>query len=168
MNEPSEPTAPPMANTLLSLRARTARDLMTPSPTCVFETDPLDSAAELLTRFSAVPVVDLDRHCVGVISRTDLARAMGLKRSVQGSALALETRDGAPQESGLEYRPPSRRVGDAMTPHVYTVTAPTLAGDVVRTLRDKRVGRVFVVDEEMHLIGVVSTTDVIARLTPVT
>jgi len=156
-----------MAHTLLTLRARTARDLMTPSPTCVFETDPLETAAELLARFSAVPVVDLDRHCIGVISRTDLARAHGLKRSMQVSTLALESRDGAGgTDSGLEYRPPARRVGEIMTPHVFTVGIDTLAADVVRTLSDRRIGRVFVVDAEMHLIGVVSTSDIIAKLTP--
>lgn len=157
---------PAMANTLLSLRARTARDLMTPSPVCVFETDPIDTAAELLARYSAVPVVDLDRHCIGVISRTDLARVLGLKRSVQVGALSLETREGG-SESGLEYRPPSIRVGDAMTRHVFTVEVGALAVEVLRVLRDKPVGRVFVVDAEMHLIGVVSTTDIIARLAPV-
>lgn len=164
MSEPSDP--PAMANTLLSLRARTARDLMTPSPTCVFETDPIDTAAELLARYSAVPVVDLDRHCIGVISRTDLARVLGLKRSVQVGTLSLEARDNDAQQSGLEYRPPSLRVGDAMTRHVYTVDVSALAVEVLRVLRDKPVGRVFVVDAEMHLIGVVSTSDFIARLAP--
>jgi CBS domain-containing protein len=162
---PNPPT--PMAHTLLTLRARTARELMTPSPTCVFETDPLETAAELLARYSAVPVVDLDRHCIGVFSRTDLARALGLKRSVQVSSLALESRDGnVASDAGLEYKPPARRVGEVMTPHVYTVGLEALAGDVVRTLSDRRIGRVFVVDAEMHLVGVISTSDVIARLVP--
>jgi len=171
MSDPSaepKPSAPtPMAHTLLTLRARTARELMTPSPTCVFETDPLEIAAELLTRFSAVPVVDLDRHCIGVISRTDLARSLGLKRAMLVSSLALESRDGSGgTDSGLEYRPPARRVGEVMTPHVYTVGLDTLASEVVRTLSDRRIGRVFVVDAEMHLMGVVSTSDVIAKLVP--
>lgn len=157
---------PPLAHTPLVLRARVARDLMTPSPNCVFETDPLETAAEVLSKLSAVPVVDLDRRCVGVVSRTDLARVYGTKHSA-GASLTLESRpsaSGLDSSTGLDWRPPTRRVADAMTPHVITVTQDTLAAEVVATLRDKRIGRVFVVDAERHLIGVISTTDIINRL----
>ena len=75
-----------IADTAFLLRGRTARDLMTPSPLMVFETDPLETAAEVLARYSAVPVVDLERCVIGVLSRTDLARIYGLKRSVQSGA----------------------------------------------------------------------------------
>jgi len=45
-----------------------------------------------------------------------------------------------------------------------TAQESALGSEVVRLLADKRIGRVFVVDAERHLIGVVSTTDVIGRL----
>ena len=38
------------------------------------------------------------------------------------------------------------------------------AAEVVKHLSDRRIGRVFVVDAEQHLVGVISTTDVIMRL----
>jgi CBS domain-containing protein len=156
--------APIVLHTPLALRARTARDLMTPAPVCVFETDPLETAAELLARFSAVPVVDVDRRCVGVISRTDLARFYGTKHAVSAS-LSLEARSPDPLEStsGLEWKPVPR-VSEAMTGYVVTTAQDALAGDVVASLRDKRIGRVFVTDSEFHLIGVISTTDIIAKL----
>jgi len=153
-----------IADTIFRLRGRTARELMTPSPVMVFETDPLETAAELLARYSAVPVVDLERCVVGVLSRTDLARIYGLKRAVASASLTLEGRDGEGHDSGIEWRPPQKRVGEVMTPHVVTALETALAGEVVRLLADKRIGRVFVVDAERHLIGVVSTTDVIGRL----
>ncbi len=158
--------APTLVNTTLVLRGRTARDLMTPSPTCVFETDPLDAAAELLARYSAVPVVDLDRRCVGVVSRTDLARFFGTKGAVTAS-LTLESRAPSEERTGLEWQPPAHRVSEAMTGHVVTISQDALAGEVVSMLRDNRIGRVFVVDAEFHLIGVVSTTDVISKLVSV-
>lgn len=150
------------AESTFVMRGRTARELMTPSPLMVFETDPLETAAELLARFSAVPVVDLERCVVGVVSRTDLARIYGLKRSVQSASLTLETRDG--EASGLDWKPPAKRVGEVMTPAVVTLPADASAGEVVKVLAARRIGRVFVVDEGRHLIGVVSTTDIIMRL----
>jgi CBS domain-containing membrane protein len=156
---------PGTAETHFALRGRTARQLMTPSPHMVFETDPLETAAEILARFSAVAVVDLERCVVGVLSRTDLARIFGLKHSVQSAALTLEGRDEA-EASGLEYKPPAKRVSEVMTPHVLTAPADTPASEIVGMLGDKRIGRVFIIDDERHLIGVVSTSDFIAKLRP--
>ena len=51
-----------------------------------------------------------------------------------------------------------------MTHGVVTVPVETSAAEVVRALADKRIGRVFVVDAGQHLVGVVSTTDIVARL----
>ena len=54
---PSSDNRPGLVETRFALRGRTARQLMTPSPHMVFETDPLETAAEILARYSAVPVV---------------------------------------------------------------------------------------------------------------
>ena len=157
-------TPPVVPTTPFLLTARTARDMMTPSPVCVFESDPLEQAAEQLGRISAVAVVDVERRVVGVLSRSDLARVYGTMRSVVGASLTLESREG--QASGLEWSPPAKRVAEVMTPKVVTVLIDTPAVEVVKHLSDRRIGRVFVVDHEQHLVGVVSTTDVIARLRP--
>lgn len=159
-------TAPVVPFTRLTLRGRTARDLMTPSPTCVFNTDPLRSAAEFLSRHSAVPVVDTERRVIGVISRTDLARALADYRPGAAPTLELARRLDDPTDTGVEYQPPARRIGDVMTTHVVTVRDDTSAAEVVRALAERRIGRVFVVDAEQHLLGVVSATDIISRLAP--
>jgi CBS domain-containing membrane protein len=164
MDRPDAEAPPEIAETAFILRARTARDLMTASPLMVFETDALETAAAILARFSAVPVVDLDRHVVGVLSRTDVARSFGARGAAAAASLTLEARDDG--GSGLEWQPPARRVGEVMTRQVWTVPAEALASEVVRALADKRLGRLFVVDGERHLIGVVSTSDVIAHLWP--
>lgn len=154
---------PTVQATPFTLIAREARDMMTPSPVCVFESDPLESAAELLGRYSAVAVVDLDRKVVGVLARSDLARVYGTMRSVVGVSLAMETRDGG-EQSSIDWKPPAKRVAEVMTPKVVTVRLETPAAEVVKHLSDRRIGRVFVVDAEQHLVGVISTTDVIMRL----
>lgn len=131
------PTIPGLPTTPFNLTARAARDLMTPSPACVFASDPLGTATEALRRYSAVAVVDLERKLVGVLSRTDLLRRHG-----------------------------ESTVADLMTARVITVGPDTSAVEIVKLLSDNRIGRVFVVDHTQHLVGVVSTTDVLARLRP--
>jgi len=159
-------SAPTISTTQFTLRGRVARDLMTPTPTCVFNTDPLRSAAEFLARNSAVPVVDTDRRVIGVLSRTDLARALSDAIQAVVPSLQLERCSDHEEDVVTEYQPPGKRIGDAMTPHVVTVLAETPIVEVVRILAQKRIGRVFVVDAEQHLLGVVSATDVIGRLSP--
>lgn len=148
----------------ITLHATDARDLMTSAPACVFSTDPLESAADLLVQYSAVPVVDFERRVVGVLSRTDLARVLGAPRVGLGAGYALALEGLGGEASGLDYQPPTKRVADVMTQGVVTVRLETSAADVLRALVDKRIGRVFVVDAGERLVGVVSTTDVVVRL----
>lgn len=157
------PTIPGLPTTPFTLMAREARDMMTPSPVCVFESDPLETAADLLSQYSAVAVVDLDRHVVGVLSRSDLARVYRAGRV--SPTLDLGSLPDEPV-SGLEYKPPAKRVAEVMTARVVTVKTDTPAAEIVKHLSDKRIGRVFVIDHEAHLVGVISTTDIIARLRP--
>ncbi|MFO0747460.1 MAG: CBS domain-containing protein [Myxococcota bacterium] len=158
-------TSATVGSTPFALVAREARDMMTPSPVCVFASDPIESAAELLGRYSAVAVVDHDRRVVGVLARSDLARVYGAMRSVTGASLSLESRVGEDQ-SGLDWKPPAKRVAEVMTPRVVTVKTDTPATEVVKHLSDRRIGRLFVVDGDQALVGVISTTDVIMRLRP--
>jgi CBS domain-containing protein len=48
-----------------------------------------------------------------------------------------------------------------MTPRVLTVGPSAPLNDVIRLLRDRRVGRLFVVGAGLQLVGVVSQTDII-------
>ncbi len=56
------------------------------------------------------------------------------------------------------------RVRDVMTPVVFTVGLRTPAAKVVEQMLSLRVHRLFVVDDDLALVGVVSTLDVLRHL----
>lgn len=56
------------------------------------------------------------------------------------------------------------RVRDIMTPVVFTVGLRTAAAKVVEQMLSLKVHRLFVVDEDLALVGVISSLDVLRHL----
>jgi CBS domain-containing protein len=137
----------------LVLHAWTAADLMTTNPQSLRQNATVaEAAAFLSTRgFSAAPVIDEAGRPVGVVSRTDLLHHHGQK------AVRLFA---APRGGGSEADA-SVPVQDVMTPAVFCVRADTSAGKVVDKMLALNVRRLFVVDDEGVLVGVVSAFDVL-------
>lgn len=59
----------------------TVANLMTPNPTCIHTYDNLLLAADLILKrgFGALPVLDKGGHLVGILSKSDLIRALHQK-----------------------------------------------------------------------------------------
>jgi CBS-domain-containing membrane protein len=128
------------------LHPRTAADIMTIDPVVVAVDAPIDEAERLIRtyRVSGLPVIDAHGGLVGVISQTDF---LYLAR---------------PEVRNLIRRQPSGiRVGEIMSSPAITVGMATQLTDVARTMRDERVHRVVVVDEQQRPIGVVSAMDLV-------
>ena len=119
-------------------------DVMTIDPITVNVDATVEAAEQLLTtyRISGLPVVDGNRHLVGVLSRTDLLLegGAGLGQLLRGRA------------SGL-------RVGELMSTPPITVELSATLVEAARLMRDERVHRLVVVDEHDEPIGVLSATD---------
>jgi CBS domain-containing protein/nucleotide-binding universal stress UspA family protein len=139
------------------------RDIMTPSPSSVAADTPLAAVVELLLRrnVKAVPVVNAERHVVGIVtggdllSRGDLKLRVGIKQE-----LDAETLRGYLQTLARG----DKTAGDIMSRHVRTIEADeTLAGAVAR-MAEHRVKRLPVVDENDRLIGIVSRADVLRAI----
>jgi CBS domain-containing protein len=128
--------------TALTLHARTAADLMTPSPVSISRASSVREAAAFLTArgISAAPVIDDAGRPVGVVSRSDIL-----------------VRHQAPA-------PNRTPVHSVMTPAVFCVRPDTPAAEVIDTMVGLGVRRVFVVDDAGVLIGVVSAFDVLRKL----
>ena len=62
--------------------------------------------------------------------------------------------------------PDITRVKDIMNPVVYAVRRQTPISEVVRQLTERRIHRLFVVDEDNSLVGVITTLDILSRLGP--
>jgi CBS domain-containing protein len=124
------------------------RDIVTVSP----ET-PLKDAAELLARhrISGLPVLD-GGEVVGVVSEADIvARSTG--RS--GSRNLLQRLTGAPEGPAG-----ATRVGEAMSSPAITISPDQPVAEAARTMVDRKVNRLPVVDGS-RLAGIVTRADLV-------
>lgn len=126
----------------LTLRARTAQDLMTSNPVSISHKSLVSDAARCLLRrsISAAPVIDEAGRPLGVVSRTDLL-------AQYPNALADHT-------SVLEL----------LTPRIYCVRHNATPREVIDTMTKLNIRRLFVVDDSDILIGVISAWDVLRHL----
>ena len=154
---------PEVARTLIArLResTRTVSQVMTAEPTTIGPEAYLSEAARLMARkkLKRLPVVDADDHVVGVLSRLDILKAL---------AAGYLPQHIASRPSG--FKPPSpRTVSDVMDSNVPTVSAQTLLPEVLSLLAATRMKRVVVVDDGRCVKGIISETDLVARMSPET
>jgi CBS domain-containing protein len=161
--------AKPQAECSLNLRTETVADLMTPNPISLQDDALVSEAVVLLTErgFSAAPVIDEAGRPVGVVSRTDL---LIHDREVGGRVTPSEWYDDAElkrefaqtERTGLHVeRIDSTRVGDIMTPVVFCVAPDDSVAKAAAQMVGLKVHRLFVVDTDGILVGVVSAMDVL-------
>jgi CBS domain-containing protein len=137
---------------------RTVSQVMTTEPTTIRPQAYLSEAARLMAKRSLkrLPVVDDNKHLVGILSRLDILKVLAAGYLPQGTSS---------QPSG--FRPVNpRTVADVMDPNVPTVSPHTLLSEVLAFLAGTRVKRAVVVDNERRVKGIISETDLIARMTP--
>ncbi len=137
-------TAPPR----LTLKARTAAELMTETVVSIPEDAPLRAAvATLVDRgISGAPVVNEAGRAVGVISLSDVV---------------VHDRNGA------GFGRPAASTGlvrDVMTPVVCAVRPDAPARLVMEEMALLRVHRLFVTDADGVLVGVIAASDVVRHL----
>jgi len=144
----------------------TAEDLMSRYVLVIPQHMSLRSAAHLLAqgRVSGAPVVDAEGRCVGVLSSADLVHWMD-----RGKEAARRTGEGQScvccdwQLDGLKDVPEDE-VALYMTPDIVTSRTDARIGDLARWMRDARIHRIIVVDEERRPVGVVSSMDVLSAV----
>ena len=122
---------------------------MTHAPvTAAADDNLLDAIARMEDRnVRHLPVVDGERHVVGMLSDRDV-------RTVVGDAAWPLRPDDA------RVRIHSLRVGDAMTRDAFVVGQDAPFAEVAKVFTDQRVGAVPVVDEADRLVGIISYVDV--------
>lgn len=154
----------------MALHARTAHELMTANPLSIRATATVAAAAAFLSGrgISAAPVIDEAGRPVGVVSRSDL-----LTHRVHRELHRMDASNEGPLpvSVGCSSLPPveqsgQARVRDVMTPAVFCVRSETSAGKVVEKMLALQVRRLFVVDGDGILVGVISAFDVMRHLRP--
>jgi CBS domain-containing protein len=131
----------------LTLKARTAAELMSEKVVSISDDAPLAHAIAMLVDhgFSGAPVVDAAGRAVGVISLSDIVIR---DRNYGCGWLAANT----------------PFVRDVMTPAVCGVRPETPAAEVIEEMVLLRVRRLFVIDAEGVLVGVIAASDVVRHL----
>lgn len=167
----------------LSLRARTAADVMTADPmTLRQETTVPEAVKALLDRgITAAPVVDDRGQPVGVLSRSDLVQYQRERHEsgeqLDGSAATpshlpdyyqwadVEV-DESDQARGFEVEESiTTTVAEIMTPAVFFVEIDTPIETVIANLLERKIHRLFVVNRG-SLVGVISALDILRFLEP--
>ena len=124
-----------------------AAELMSPHPLSINDQASVRDAAVFLTRkrIGAAPVIDQAGRTVGVISLSDIARhAYGEDAST-------------PSDQPMKVR-------DVMTPDVLFVRPDTPIKTVIDDLLKLGVHRLFVIDSDEVLIGVISMLDILRHV----
>jgi len=148
---------------------------MTPNPLSVRDIASVREAVALLTDkgFSAAPVIDEAGRPVGVVSRADILvhdhekneRASRVPEFYHKADLILDEEE----RSEREFRNAETErteVRDIMTPVVFSVKPDSSARRVVEDMVALKVHRLFVVENDGTLIGVISSLDVRRRRLP--
>jgi CBS-domain-containing membrane protein len=158
----------------MTLWADTAADLMMSNPMSIRADATVREAVEMLTDhgFSAAPVIDEVGRPLGVVSRADILVHDREKGTRQRAADYYERADlatGTGERLGPGFHVEmvdSALVRDIMTPAVFSVRPETPAASVVGQLLDLKVHRLFVVEEDGTLVGVITALDLLRHLQP--
>jgi CBS domain-containing protein len=161
--------------TRLTLQAETAAELMSPNPISIGADAPVTEAIAMLTErgFSAAPVIDEAGRPVGVVSQGDILvhereqpkRLRQTPEYYTRSELVAAAGESLADGFQVEQVDPTP-VRDIMTPVVFSVSPDTPARSVVEQILALHVHRLFVVDPDGALIGVISTMDLLRHLKP--
>ena len=127
--------------------------------------DKIHDALELLVanRVSALPVVDNRKHCVGILSTTDL---VDFTRDVDEDLHHVDELDPSSRRwlvDKLLRSVGEEPVGSYMTEDVATVSLESSLEKAAHEMVRNRVHHLPVVDHEGHLAGIISTMDVLAE-----
>lgn len=151
------------------LESLRARDLMSSNPVSIHRDATIREALGILTDrgYGAAPVIDEAGHPIGVVSRTDI---LIHHREAVRHAYACDNTDWDlfpepvwTEGMSVEVTDPTT-VAEVMTPAVFTVPLNAAAREVVRRMLELKVHHLFVVDDDLALIGVISPLDVLRHL----
>jgi CBS domain-containing protein len=133
---------------------RTVREAMTPEPATIGDTETVATATHRMAekRIKRLPVRDGAGHLVGILSRSDVLRAVG------------ETfPHDADEDAG---QPGAQTVGEVMRRDAPTVRVDADLGGLLDAVVSTRLNRAVVLDPQDHVLGVVTDADVIRSVDP--
>lgn len=146
-----------------------ARDLMTEKVVCVYPETPVSDLIKILVDYqiNGVPVVDKKERLIGVVSKTDIVaieektgkkQKAGNKNSFYGDSNGRVKEDFDKISKTKDFG--EIAVKDIMTSRVITADADDTIDRLAKIMFNKKIHRI-VIQEDGHVIGVVSTLDIL-------
>jgi CBS domain-containing protein len=159
------------------LWAETAADLMTPDLVSLSADETFKEAVAFLADngFSAAPVIDKAGRPIGVLSQSDIvAHDRETVSYLEAHPADVERIDRSVRDvetvgRGFQVECVDRTtVRDVMTPAIFSVAPETPAAQVIDEMVLRQIHRLFVVDADGVLVGVITAGDVLRHLRPMT
>jgi CBS domain-containing protein len=149
---------------------KTAAEIMDPEVPTVSPEDDARAAIELLARTEkgAIPVVDSDRHVVGIVSESDLV--LGGEEAdlhlphyldIMGGIVFVGSMKGFEERLNKAF---ATKVSELMTPEPVLASVDDDAESVARTIAEAHHNHLPVVDRDGRLAGLVTRADALAAL----
>ncbi len=113
---------------------------------------------------SGTPVVNKNGKLVGVVSQTDIITFIYKVLNDSYSLDLCPGRAGRKEKQTLDQEIRSTEIWEIMQHKVHTVTPETEVSTVAQMMRTHHIHRVFVVDENDELVGVVTANDLLYLL----
>lgn len=137
-----------------------ARELMNPLVLFVYPDDPARTAVEVMAeqRVSGLPVVDPQRRLVGIVSERDLLLIDEIEAGRRAHWGTGDTEAAGAEEAEC------LRVRDVMTKDVIAYGPDDELVDIARTIYERGINRVPIVDADRKVIGLVARADIIRAL----
>ena len=149
---------------LISSAVQTVEDSMTEQVTCLEKNDNLGKAVEIIQKgnFRHVPIVDEQRRLVGIVSDRDILRHLPSAKREPASQTEVFRGD----LFGVSSKDPSLkvRITDVMTRDVVSVLPNCSFNNAVKTLHEKRVSCLPVLNSEKEIQGIVTVSDVLRTM----
>ena len=147
---------------LPKVSSRTVADIMTPRVETLSPGDTVKDAANMMidSHVSTIPVVDGYHQCVGMLSRTDLTEIFlkeddALAHALDTDRLSMEWLNRSLDTSD------SRTVGELMNDQVVAIGGDQSLHAACQKMVDSQIHHLPVVDNENHLVGIISTFDIV-------
>jgi CBS domain-containing protein len=140
------------------------RDVMVEQVVSVSEGQSLRDALDMMldNGLTTLPVIDAQRHCIGVIAAVDMLPA---SEALDDGVRSLSRTSGQEQPYTADAVPAlglsQHAVADFMSSAVVTVGAGELLRDAAAMMLHNQIHHLIVVDDQEHVIGILSTMDIL-------
>lgn len=140
------------------------RDVMVEQVVSVSEEQTLRDALDAMldNGLTTLPVIDPQRHCVGVIAAVDMLPA---SEALDDEMRSLSRTSGQEQAYTADTVPTlglaQQSVSDFMSSAVITVGGGELLRDAAAMMLHNQIHHLIVVDDQEHVIGILSTMDIL-------